>query len=331
MNNRSVNQTDRFGWPHTVLVAAGLYNLLWGAAVILFPLAIFQWLEMPVPLYPQIWQCVGMIVGVYGIGYLIAANDPHRHWPIVLVGLLGKAFGPIGFLLTAWQGELPWSWGLVILTNDLIWWVPFAVILYRAARENSDTSRDHEFVDLPTALTRFASHRGSSLSSLSRRDPTLVVFLRHAGCIFCRETLFELQRLSGEFHKRNVNLAIVHMSDPLEATVMCSKYDLDHVHRYSDPECVLYRAFGVQRGALSELLGPTVWWRGFLSFLRGHAVGKLSGDGFRMPGCFVIHNDEILASYRSASAADHPDYLNFVDSALENLPATPVMQAATAT
>lgn len=109
---------------------------------------------------------------------------------------------------------------------------------------------------------------------------------------------------------------------------MCSKYDLDHVHRFSDPECVLYRAFGIKRGELSELLGPTVWWRGFVSYARGHAVGKLSGDGFRMPGCFVIHQDEILASYRSASAADHPDYLNFVDSALENIAAVPPLHAS---
>ena len=41
---------------------------------------------------------MGMIVGVYGIGYLIAARDPRTHWPIVLVGLLGKVFGPIGFV-----------------------------------------------------------------------------------------------------------------------------------------------------------------------------------------------------------------------------------------
>ena len=39
-----------------------------------------------------------MIVGVYGVGYATAALDPSRHWPVVLVGLLGKIFGPIGFL-----------------------------------------------------------------------------------------------------------------------------------------------------------------------------------------------------------------------------------------
>ncbi len=114
------------------LIAAGLYNLLWGAGVVLFPNAGFSLIGIDPPRYPEIWQCVGMIVGVYGIGYLVAARDPLRHWPIVLVGLLGKIFGPIGFLQAAATGALPWIAGLTILTNDLLWWVPFSIILWRA-------------------------------------------------------------------------------------------------------------------------------------------------------------------------------------------------------
>jgi len=116
------------------LLLAGMYNLLWGAVVILFPLALFDFAGMPRPNYPSLWQCIGMIVGVYGIGYLIAARDPLRHWPIVLVGLLGKIFGPIGFVMAASRGELPWLAGLTILTNDLVWWIPFGLILLRARR-----------------------------------------------------------------------------------------------------------------------------------------------------------------------------------------------------
>jgi hypothetical protein len=41
-----------------------------------------------------IWQCLGMVIGVYGVGYFIASRDPVRHWPIVFVGLLGKIFWP---------------------------------------------------------------------------------------------------------------------------------------------------------------------------------------------------------------------------------------------
>ena len=79
------------------LLAAGLYNLAWGAFSVLAPTAIFHVAGVDPPIYPELWQCIGMIVGVYGIGYLIAARDPYRHWPIVLVGLLGKVLGPLGF------------------------------------------------------------------------------------------------------------------------------------------------------------------------------------------------------------------------------------------
>ena len=121
-------------WMKVVLLAAGVYNVVWGSLVVLFPLAIFRWLGMPPPNYPQIWQCVGMIVGVYGVGYAIAAFDPVRHWPIVLVGLLGKLFGPVGFLQAVWRGDWPWGMGLINITNDLIWLVPFALILLHAYR-----------------------------------------------------------------------------------------------------------------------------------------------------------------------------------------------------
>ena len=86
------------------------------------------------PNYPELWQCIGMIVGVYGIGYAIAARDPVRHWPIVLVGLLGKILGPIGFLGAVLHDRVPLEAGLVIVTNDLIWWPGFALALWLAWR-----------------------------------------------------------------------------------------------------------------------------------------------------------------------------------------------------
>ena len=79
-----------------------------------------------------------MIVGVYGIGYLIAATDPIRHWPITLVGLIGKILGPIGFVGAIIQEKLPLSFGWNIVTNDLLWWIPFSYILFRALRREKD-------------------------------------------------------------------------------------------------------------------------------------------------------------------------------------------------
>lgn len=123
-------------WMRIALVLAAAYNVAWGGAVVVFPNLLFDLLEIASPTYPEIWQCVGMIVGVYGVGYAIAAADPIRHWPIVLVGLLGKVLGPIGFIDAVLRGVFPWAMGWTIVTNDLVWWIPFSLILLEAIRVN---------------------------------------------------------------------------------------------------------------------------------------------------------------------------------------------------
>lgn len=303
-------------WMGSVLSLAAVYNLVWGAAVVLFPLVWFEFAGMVPPRYPQIWQCLGMVVGVYGVGYAIAARDPFRHWPIVLVGLLGKLFGPIGFVLAASSGTFPWAWGLIILTNDVVWWVPFAAILYGAWREGSDTAQAAEPLSWSRAMVEPRSHRGASLMELSRVQPTLVVFLRHSGCTFCRLVLHELSRQRAELDAANVQLAVVHMSDPMVATLWCEKYALGDVHRFSDPHCRLYRAFGLDRCNLRQMLGVRLWWRGFRTAIwQGFGVGWQDGDGFRMPGAFLLSEGRLLSEYRCKSPADVPDFMQFVQAA----------------
>ncbi len=70
-----------------------------------------------------------MVVGVYGLAYAIAGFDPRRFWPIVMVGLLGKVLGPLGFLAGLVSGELPLRFGWINVANDLVWWLPFALLL----------------------------------------------------------------------------------------------------------------------------------------------------------------------------------------------------------
>jgi small multidrug resistance pump len=118
------------------LKLAAIYNLIWGAWVILFPNAMFELLDMEKNNYPEIWQCVGMIVGVYGVGYWIAASDPYRHFPIVLVGFLGKILGPIGFAQALLTNRFPLAFGVIIIFNDLIWWPSFFNLLKEKYRRD---------------------------------------------------------------------------------------------------------------------------------------------------------------------------------------------------
>lgn len=295
------------------LLAAATYNVAWGLAVGLFPVHTMRWIGVATEsrdLWPSLWACIGMIVGVYGVGYAIAARDPIRHWPIVLVGLLGKILGPIGFLGAALRGDLPWTMGFTILTNDLAWWIPFAAILWHAARSASPSPRDT--VPLDQALDSLTNDQGRTLRSLTDERPTLVVLLRHAGCTFCREAISDLARRQDLIRRAGMNLAVVGMSStatPLRA--LGQRYALSSAGWFADHSRLLYRALELPRGTFLQLFGPSVWWRGLMALLRGHGLGALDGDGFQMPGAFVIHRGRVVRAYRHATAADRPDLAEF--------------------
>jgi hypothetical protein len=161
------------------------------------------------------------------------------------------------------------------------------------------------------AMREVRSHRGATLEELSAEHPVLVVFLRHTGCIFCREALADLSRQRSAIEAAGARLALVHMSDPLSATLRFEQYALGDVHRYSDPERVLYRAFGLPRGSLRQLFGAWVWCRAVVAtVLRGHWFGRLEGDGSQMPGVILLDHGRITAEYRATTAADRPDYVD---------------------
>lgn len=111
------------------LKLAAIYNLLWGAWVVLFPTHFFVLVGMEIPSQIMIWQGMGMVIGVYGLGYWWASYNPMKHWPIIAVGFLGKILGPIGFIFNYLQGEVPVAFLYTLITNDFIWWIPFFLIL----------------------------------------------------------------------------------------------------------------------------------------------------------------------------------------------------------
>ena len=291
-------------WMQSALLLAAGYNILWGMQAVLLPSLQFELLGMTQPNYPFLWQCIGMIVGVYGLGYAIAAFDPLRHWPIVLVGLLGKIFGPIGFVWTYIQGGIPGAFGYTIITNDLIWWIPFGLILAAAARDAQSPGDNSRPLKELISEVRFSN--GQTLQELSSNQDLLIVFLRHIGCTFCREALDDLQRKSPSLHEKGLSLALVHMSPPDKFSEFVAQYSMQDTPAYSDPSQELYRAFELNRGSLWQLFGPKVWLGGLRAI--GHGVGKLAGDGFQMPGAFVVRNGQIVRAFRHRSAADRPDY-----------------------
>jgi len=81
---------------------------------------------------PQIFQTLGMVVGLYGFVYLEIARKPERGWVLAAVGLAGKILGPIGLLYLIISGTRPAATIVIAVANDFVWWIPFALYLHDA-------------------------------------------------------------------------------------------------------------------------------------------------------------------------------------------------------
>ena len=122
----------RWRLHRATFVVAGVYNLAWGAYSALDPQWLFRFTGMEPLNHPDIFACLAMVVGLYGVAYLEVARRPGRGWVIAAVGMAGKVLGPIGMVLLIARGQWPPSAAVMCLTNDLIWWVPFGWYLHDA-------------------------------------------------------------------------------------------------------------------------------------------------------------------------------------------------------
>jgi peroxiredoxin len=299
-------------WMKRVLVAASVYNLAWGALAVLVPTTMLGWMGVtPDITAVRFWQCIGMIVGVYGIGYALAARAPYRHWPITVVGLLGKIFGPIGFAVAVADGSLPSSMSWTILLNDLIWWIPFALILWGAARYSHAVDSAHEEPEADDPVRDLRTNTGRRLNDLADAAPQMVVFLRHAGCTFCRQALADIAASRAQIEATGCEIVFVHLGDEnSDAVEVFERYGLENLPRISDPTCRLYRQFGLDLGGFSELFGLRVWLRSFIyGVINGHGIGAIRGNSFQMPGVYLYHCGIILDGFRHEAASGRPNYL----------------------
>lgn len=158
----------------------------------------------------------------------------------------------------------------------------------------------------------FRLSTGQTLAEASESRLLALVFLRHFGCTFTRQILRGLENLQAAATTHNADFVIVHMLKSGEEVRYLSGHD--NVLRVADPKCDLYRAFGLGRGGVSELLGPRVLLLGVISIFKGCGVGHLAGDGLQMPGAFLFHHGKIIAAQRAKYASDMPDLPRLFDA-----------------
>jgi peroxiredoxin len=306
-------------WLHGALAAAGVLSLGWGIAAVAAPSYFFERAALPLPNYPQLWQCIGVFVAIFGVGTIIASTNPLRHWPIVLMGLATKVIIPAGAVYAWINDAIPSRLVVAILANDLIWWAPLSMLLWLAARQYAagEVPRSPLRLSPRDAMARAMSSEGASLLQLSNESPRLVVFLRHGGCTFCKEALADLRKQRRGIEASGVEIVLVHMGMPDTSDALLQRADLDAAVVVSDPLRQLYQSFELEQGSFGALFGPTVMIRGLSATLHGHVLGRIEGDGLQMPGVFVVSKGAIVRAFRHSTAADRPDYIALANGACE--------------
>ncbi len=283
------------------LIALG--NFAFGLAILLFPHNTLELLDISPAQGPVFIEILGLLSLSFGVGYLIASLEPARHYGILAVGSLFRFFFfllLIKELATAQIGVR----GFFLLSAYLwIGLIIFCYILVDAYNQNTrEESAPKKFHDL---IKFVRTNQGQTLLALSEEKNVLLIFVRHFGCTFCRETVSEIAKLDSSIKGKNLTPVFVHMSDPAHADEFFSRY-FDHpVFHISDPARVLYQSLGLSRGTLLQLFGPKVVVRGFWAGLfKGHGVGAFEGDFLQLGGYFVLSKGQVVFEHKTRGAAD---------------------------
>jgi hypothetical protein len=157
---------------------------------------------------------------------------------------------------------------------------------------------------------------GATLGALVGESPVLLVFLRHFGCTFCRQTIENIAALRHEFAERGVRVVFVHLGTESIAQAHFEHYGIHDVERVHDPQAELYQkaAFGLRRtSALSHFFNPKVLTAWFVKgVIYRHGFGKIENDAEQMPGVFFLRDGAIVRSFVHRTIADVPDYLGMI-------------------
>lgn len=226
----------------------------------------------------------------FAAGFWMAARDPRAQKPLLAAAIAAKA--------------------LAFTVFDGVWILPL-LWLWRSIDSGSHSVESIvRGAGIGSLRTVFEGHRtedGIPLSRIVNNTPTLLVFLRHAGCPFCKQALADLAAVKPTLDELGVRIVLIHHSS--EGSIR----NIPGVSVAADTTRRLYRKFGLMRGNLLRILGPTAFAQGVLAVLRDrHGIGLFDGDLFQMPGMFLVHGDDVLASYYHRVAGDRPDYAEFV-------------------
>jgi hypothetical protein len=137
-------------------------------------------------------------------------------------------------------------------------------------------------------------------------EPTLLVFLRHLGCIFCHETVTDLRRIS-EKESRLPQVLFLHPATSEQGAAFFAQH-WPEARVIADPELRFYRAFGLDKTRFWQRYGPLVVAGAARAFLGGARQKKAQGDENTQPGVALMRGERVLKVWKGQRVSDRPKF-----------------------
>lgn len=150
----------------------------------------------------------------------------------------------------------------------------------------------------PYAIVNLDSGESVNLESLYQDQAVALVFLRHYGCVFCREQLASLREFKTE------NIVLVGLGDQEETARFRQRMEIPQ-KIISDPTKALYQQFGLRRASFGQFVNRRVVKRGIEAMRSGHRVGVVNADPLQLAGVFILNSQgDVIFEKLSQDPAD---------------------------
>lgn len=174
------------------------------------------------------------------------------------------------------------------------------------------TAPDFSYTDVDGHAVRLSDLWSSSEKGI------VLVFLRHFGCLFCRDHAVQLREHHHEFTQRGYTVVAIGQGTPARSARFATEYALPFPV-FGDRALASYRLFGLTSGILGGFLQPNAYKAGVKAMLHGHFPGMPDGNVNQYPGTFLIdRGGQILHQQIGQHAGDFPsaaEILGWIDQA----------------
>ncbi len=134
---------------------------------------------------------------------------------------------------------------------------------------------------------------------------TAFVFMRHVGCIFCREQVQDLRDNAAAIREAGISVVIITPDRPSRARKFVEEYRVPFPV-LTDPERNAYRAYGLMDGSVGQLINRRILAGGVRATLNGTFPRGSTSAPRQLPGTAIVdRTGRLLHLHHARDAADH--------------------------